>query len=935
MSIADKLNKMTPKISARVTGLRILVDPKEDDEVDIDVVAVHGIGVHPEHTWVHRDTKVNWLSEPTMLPAALPKARIMAFGYESYWYGENAIKQTVSSVAGQLLKALDAKRVVDCIAGMVFLGTPHYGIQNSTAFSTQGDIYQRIAQAEVPIVDDALHTMAHNNDMLVDIVSKFTRKIAVRGERGEQRPKLYCFYEQKPTKVGLIAGMTDAPSEFVLNESSASLSGHEKEALALDHFGMNKFEAFNDSAYEAVVHQITELAGHARKSMSASPLAVEYAHKFHRDHPDAYVHWVNAGSASQFELSYRRIGENLHLSKKAMDTEDVFELVSRTMRQDVGGQWLMVLDGLDDKTLLMTKDEQHGERCLLDFIPRVARARILTTTRSKSIAMEVVAKKAEFVIDIQKLQDGDASLLLHGREVSDEGKKKKAAKVSKVLGGSAGLLVLAHTYRRSTGLTWTNYLENIRGTDQSTTDVDPAMRAWELTYQLLKEKDPGAAHLLLQMGSLDVQSISTVLFERQQFPRIEKLVDYGMVEPSTDRRLYTVTPLIRRCVQTWLAKNKEQDDLREHILSVMCEKFPADDSNTAELLLPCALVALSFQISSNEGKRHMAILSSRVGQHYMRLGRKLIALKYLKQCLSLQENDPGAKVDAIQETKNVIAKIEVEQKQQTGKPSGVQSQRSHDDLQIESAKVELKKLEKQLGKDHYDVVRKASDLAALQIQSGDKRHQDEAIAHYQRGLQWYKDKEMEGTMDTASNQYNLALAHENSGQLEKASSLYQSASEITQRHLGPSHPLSLRNYGNLASLYCKQGQMKEGEKILAVVLQNQRKVLGEDHPETLETRRNVAMVLEETGQIETAGKELEDILKSQMRLRDDAAALRTLCSIAGNFRVSGRKKDAREMLEATLAAQEKLLGGTHRDTATTRVMLQELMRDGSAKAVRS
>lgn len=662
---------------------------------------------------------------------------------------------------------------------------------------------------------------------------------------------------------------------------------------------------------------------------------MEYAHKFHRDHPDAYVHWVNAGSASQFELSYRRIGENLHLSKKAMDTEDVFELVSRTMRQDVGGQWLMVLDGLDDKTLLMTKDEQHIARCLLDFIPKVARARILTTTRSKSIAMEVVAKKAEFVIDIQKLQDGDASLLLHGREVSDEGKKKKAAKVSKVLGGSAGLLVLAHTYRRSTGLTWTNYLENIRGTDQSTTDVDPAMRAWELTYQLLKEKDPGAAHLLLQMGSLDVQSISTVLFERQQFPRIEKLVDYGMVEPSTDRRLYTVTPLIRRCVQTWLAKNKEQDDLREHILSVMCEKFPADDSNTAELLLPCALVALSFQISSNEGKRHMAILSSRVGQHYMRLGRKLIALKYLKQCLSLQENDPGAKVDVIQETKNVIAKIEVAQKQQTRKPSGVQSQRSHDDLQIESAKVELKKLEKQLGKDHYDVVRKASDLAALQIQSGDKRHQDEAIAHYQRGLQWYKDKEMEGIMDTASNQYNLALAHENSGQLEKASSLYQSASEITQRHLGPSHPLSLRNYGNLASLYCKQGQMKEGEKILAVVLQNQRKVLGEDHPETLETRRNVAMVLEETGQIETAGRELEDILKSQMRLRDDAAALRTLCSIAGNFRVSGRKKDAREMLEATLAAQEKLLGGTHRDTATTRVMLQELMRDGSAKAVRS
>lgn len=69
--------------------------------------------------------------------------------------------------------------------------------------------------------------------------------------------------------------------EFVLNESSASLSGHQNQALALDHFGMNKFEASDDSAYEAVMHQITEMAAHAQ-SMSASPLVGKRKPEFRR-----------------------------------------------------------------------------------------------------------------------------------------------------------------------------------------------------------------------------------------------------------------------------------------------------------------------------------------------------------------------------------------------------------------------------------------------------------------------------------------------------------------------------------------------------------------------------------------------------------------------------------------------------------------------------
>jgi hypothetical protein len=74
------------------------------------VVAVHGIGAHPERTWTSNG--VNWLSEPHMLPAALPSSRILTFGYASEWLGKEAINQRLPLVAEQLLRSLISLRHV-------------------------------------------------------------------------------------------------------------------------------------------------------------------------------------------------------------------------------------------------------------------------------------------------------------------------------------------------------------------------------------------------------------------------------------------------------------------------------------------------------------------------------------------------------------------------------------------------------------------------------------------------------------------------------------------------------------------------------------------------------------------------------------------------------------------------------------------------------
>lgn len=55
---------------------------------------------------------VNWLKDENMLPKVVPNAQIIRYGYESQWFGEEAISQKVPTVAQRLLLSLKRNREV-------------------------------------------------------------------------------------------------------------------------------------------------------------------------------------------------------------------------------------------------------------------------------------------------------------------------------------------------------------------------------------------------------------------------------------------------------------------------------------------------------------------------------------------------------------------------------------------------------------------------------------------------------------------------------------------------------------------------------------------------------------------------------------------------------------------------------------------------------
>ena len=59
-----------------------------------------------------------------MLPSAVPKARIMAFGYDSMWLGRNPLRTNLWIIANNLLGELALKRKVSFRFGKSTLTRP-------------------------------------------------------------------------------------------------------------------------------------------------------------------------------------------------------------------------------------------------------------------------------------------------------------------------------------------------------------------------------------------------------------------------------------------------------------------------------------------------------------------------------------------------------------------------------------------------------------------------------------------------------------------------------------------------------------------------------------------------------------------------------------------------------------------------------------------
>ncbi|MCJ1462048.1 hypothetical protein MMC07_000648 [Pseudocyphellaria aurata] len=270
--------------------------PEHRGSAKVDIVFVHGLNGHPEHTWTSEKSKVFWPTQ--LLPPVLDEeeARILVYGYDanvtSFTDGgvgrdkiHNHAEHLVAVLAAnrKIRKAIDRpiifvahslgglvvkralihsseirgsktdhlRSIFVSTYGILFLGTPHRGAD----VAKWGSRLERICGAVIPgrILDtrrDLIDDLKSNNETLTNIDRQFIQIIG--------RFHVFFFHEGKPTKVG-------GSLVFIVDEDSASptVQDVERAVIQADHSHMCKFENDNAPGFDLVVEAIQRYAEQA------------------------------------------------------------------------------------------------------------------------------------------------------------------------------------------------------------------------------------------------------------------------------------------------------------------------------------------------------------------------------------------------------------------------------------------------------------------------------------------------------------------------------------------------------------------------------------------------------------------------------------------------------------------------------------------------
>lgn len=662
---------------------------------------------------------------------------------------------------------------------------------------------------------------------------------------------------------------------------------------------------------------------------SKTHVAVEYAHKWYQEHPSTKVHWVDASSAEFFENSFKRIAQNLHLHPYTVTgerrTTAVVQYVHDHLKLD-HTHWLMVIDGLDNEDDLKATDPDFKDKSLLDFIPDAYAARILFTTRSKSLARTLVGTQTKYVVNINPIKDDDACFLLLGKPTKDASKMKLINSLASHLDGSAGAMsmVLAYWKVKGQGANLKEYKQWL--SDSSPSRGKSVDIVWKLQHELLVSNHQRSEDFMLQLCALDVQTVPRALFDRGEAnEHVPILEEYGIVEPSKDRPILRVTPLFRKCARTWLASDTEKKSSTEEMLiAAVCDRF---GNHAQESMLPCALSVLNFKPSSTRAKRVTADLHLKVSAYYVEVRQLKKAKKHAEECLKLRQAEPDSekKAASVKDAEDVMANIKARITQAKGEKPKKGASRGLQD--VEEQLQALQKTDEAWK--NRETVRQVSHLAARKLNHGQQDGSNNSVALYKRILNWAK-KDAD-PLERVRHQYNVALAEDAAGNDDEAQKHYESAIQIIEKQPESLEFLSLylKINGCLACLFCAQDQFDKAEDIFKVTFPTQKTVLGMDHPDTLVTRHNIALLRQERGaDLDQVATELQRVLIKQVHTLEpsDPEILRTARSLGMNWKLAGRHEEARAVFDGVLREQKKNLGPDHRDTRSTKMLLEQLPR---------
>jgi tetratricopeptide (TPR) repeat protein len=599
-------------------------------------------------------------------------------------------------------------------------------------------------------------------------------------------------------------------------------------------------------------------------------IALEMAYWTREKYSECSVFWIQATHAESIQQAFKDIGMRLNVPGIEMEQADAKKLVQRHLSQEPAGQWLLIVDNVDDMDI--------WDNELKAYLPQSQQGSIVCTTRNRKVAIKIAGPDA---IKVPQMDEEIAMQLLSKLLLDKEllTSHQNARELLERLTFLPLALVQAAAYINANGIALSDYLSLLDEQEEDIINLlsedfdddwryrdakNPVATTWLISFKHIKRFDPLAAEYMSFMACVDPKDIPIALLppERSQKKKTEAigtLDAYAFVSRHVANRGLDVHRLVHLAMRNWLRGESLLSEWATKAMKRLEEVFPDDDHK-------------------NRSIWRLYITHAR----YM-----------------LERDDVKGK---IQEREELVWKLAL---------------CLHSDGRYNEAEklfLEANETsERVLGLEHPRTLASLSHLASIYGAQGKwngARELQERVTEMCERVLGPKN------LNTSAVMGNLAWTYRNLGRWKEAEQLGVRVITARNRALGLEHPATLTSIGNLAATYCSQGRWKEAEELEVQVMETRKRVFGPEHPDTLVSINNLASTYCAQGR----WKEAEELavrvmeLKERMLGPEHPLTLVSINNVAGVYCSQGRWKDAGELGVQVVETKKRVLGPEHPDT---------------------
>ncbi|KAJ5965914.1 hypothetical protein N7481_012628 [Penicillium waksmanii] len=694
-------------------------------------------------------------------------------------------------------------------------------------------------------------------------------------------------------------------------------------------------------------------------------LAIEHCNRIRQGSPETWVFWIHASNSARCEQSLRDLADRVKIPGRDERTANIFQIFRNWLQDEQIGRWILVLDGVDDHSLLretyVTRSEGQTSQSMittqppLRYLLECSNGSIIITSRNRHVALDITS--LQDIIEVPPMEKAEALDLLK-KKLSIYADHEDMEQLTQELEFMPMAIIQAASYitHSSPLCSVSKYLEDIRKNDRQAIKLlqyragllsqdweakTSITLTWQISFDYIQRKSPSAADLLSLMSFFERQGIPMSILRDPQSQDVEnnlgseKITDRSSEEDwdsasdddsrsdqqlkddlitlrnfsfisfgenNTILTILTMHRLVQLSVRAWLKEHKKEAQWNAKFINNLCHAFPIGEYENWE---QCRLLFPHVKLAVS--KRPKSDFSRQ--QWAILLSR---AAWYAQLNGNIAESVEMASKSKMQSLETFGADSTETLKSATILATAYRLKglwRDAEQLEKEVTKISKTKL----GLDHPSTLLSMNNLALIYQKQGRWKDAEQLFLQV---LEISKTKLGSDHQNTLSSMNNLASIYQNQGQWKEAEQFFHQVMETYKMKLGLDHPNTLSSMNNLALTFWNMGRWDEAEQLQNLVMKARKMKLGADHPSTLNSMANLASTYWNQGRLKPAELlflEVIEIQKTKLGA-DHPDTLNSMANLASTFWNQGRLEEA-ELLEVQIMkAREAKLGADHPDT---------------------